>query len=124
MPSFVEIGPSVPEKDFEGFLPYMGMAVIWPRDLDHLYTHWFLFRYILHIKVSFDWLSGFREEDLLKWWKDGRRVPAYPISSPVNLRLRLANNPGHVTKMATMLIYGKDPYEVFYLEQMNRFHRT
>ena len=27
MPSFVEIGPVVPEKNnFEGFLPYMGMA--------------------------------------------------------------------------------------------------
>ena len=29
MPSFVEIGPVVPEKkNFEGFLPYMGMAAI------------------------------------------------------------------------------------------------
>ena len=27
-PSFVEIGSPVPEKMFEGFLPYMGMAAI------------------------------------------------------------------------------------------------
>ena len=29
LPSLVEIGPPVPEKIFEGFLPYMGMAW-WP----------------------------------------------------------------------------------------------
>ena len=28
IPSFVEIGPPIPEKMFEGFLPYMGMVVI------------------------------------------------------------------------------------------------
>ena len=29
MPSFIEIGPTVPEKKiFEGFLPYLGMAAI------------------------------------------------------------------------------------------------
>ena len=28
IPSFVEIGPPVPEKIFEGFLPYMGVAAI------------------------------------------------------------------------------------------------
>ena len=28
MPSFVEIGSLVPEKIFEGVLPYMGMAAI------------------------------------------------------------------------------------------------
>ena len=28
MPSFVAIGRLVPEKIFEGFLPYMGVAVI------------------------------------------------------------------------------------------------
>ena len=26
--SFVEIGPTVPEKIFEGFIPYMDMAAI------------------------------------------------------------------------------------------------
>ena len=34
MQSFFAIGPSVPEKIFEGFLPYMGMAailVMWPE---------------------------------------------------------------------------------------------
>ena len=28
IPSFVEIGLSVPEKNFEGFLPYIGVAAI------------------------------------------------------------------------------------------------
>ena len=28
IPSFVEIGPLVPEKIFKGFLPYMGVAAI------------------------------------------------------------------------------------------------
>ena len=28
IPSFMEIGPPVPEKIFEGFLPYMGVAAI------------------------------------------------------------------------------------------------
>ena len=28
IPSFVEIGPPVPEKIFKGFLPYVGMAAI------------------------------------------------------------------------------------------------
>ena len=28
IPSFVEIGPPVPEKIVEGFLPYMGVAAI------------------------------------------------------------------------------------------------
>ena len=102
----------------------IGMAAIWPRYLDHLYTHWFLFLYKLHIKFGFDWLSGFREEDLLKWWTNGRRVPAYPISSPVIRRLRSANNPGHVTKMATMLIYGKNPCEVFFFPTNEHRHRT
>ena len=41
MPSFVEIGQPGPEKIFEGFLPYMGMATILVIGLDYLYTHWF-----------------------------------------------------------------------------------
>ena len=37
IPSFVEIGPPVPEKKiFLWFLPYVGMAVILVCDLDHL----------------------------------------------------------------------------------------
>ena len=31
--NFIEIGPVVPEKIFEGFLRYMGMAVILVNDL-------------------------------------------------------------------------------------------
>ena len=30
----------------------------------------------LHIKFGFDWPSGFREEDLLKWWTDDGRTDA------------------------------------------------
>ena len=39
---------------------------------------------MLHIKFGFDWPSGFREEDLWKWWTtDGRRTDhGHPISSP------------------------------------------
>ena len=41
MPSFIEIGPTIPEKKiFEGFLPYLGMAANLVSDLDYLYTHW------------------------------------------------------------------------------------
>ena len=42
IPSFVEIGPPVPEKKiFEGFLPYMGVAamfVMWPRCREHTFV--------------------------------------------------------------------------------------
>ena len=60
IPSFVEIGSPVPEKKvFEGFLPYMGVAVKMPRTK-------FRSPYPrrLHIKFSFDSASGFREEDV------------------------------------------------------------
>ena len=41
----------------------------------------------LHIKFGFDWPSGFREEDLWKWWTDRRwtdrrQLDVYTISSP------------------------------------------
>ena len=54
MPSFVEIGPPVLEKIFEGFLPYMGMAA-----LGHVtwifYVHiCYAFLLMLHIKFGFD----------------------------------------------------------------------
>ena len=66
MPSFIEIGPTVPEKKiFEGFLPYMGMA----GHLGHLtwiiYIHiGYPFLLMLYIKFGFDWSSGFRGADV------------------------------------------------------------
>ena len=36
IPSFVKIGPPVLEKIFEGFLPYIGMAVTWSCDQHHV----------------------------------------------------------------------------------------
>ena len=50
-------------------------------DLDHVtWTIYINFRSPfprrLHIKFGFDWPSGFREEDLLKWWTDDGRTPA------------------------------------------------
>ena len=42
MPSVVEIGPSVPEKNiFEEVLPHMGMRSSRSCDRNHLCTHWF-----------------------------------------------------------------------------------
>ena len=67
MPSFFAIGPPVPEKMFEGFLPYMGMATIlsWSCDLAYIYI--FIdtpILLMLQIKFGFDWPSGFRREDV------------------------------------------------------------
>ena len=36
IPSFVEIGPLVPEKNFEGVSPYMGVAAIMSSDFHFL----------------------------------------------------------------------------------------
>ena len=65
---FRENGPAGSgEEKFEGFLPYMTWTIYinfrspFPRRL--------------HIKFGFDWPSGFRGEDLWKWWTptdDGR----------------------------------------------------
>ena len=44
-PSFVEMGLSVPEKIFEGFLPYMGMVailVMWPLSCHQIFIPLFL----------------------------------------------------------------------------------
>ena len=56
MPSFVEIGPPVPEKILEEFSPYMGVAAIFRLS--------FPYSMRLHIKFGFDVLSGFRGEDV------------------------------------------------------------
>ena len=46
IPSFVEIGPPVPEKKFfEGFLPYIGMAailVMWPASCHQIFISFYL----------------------------------------------------------------------------------
>ena len=64
MPSFVEIDPPVLEKMiFEGFLPYMGMAVILVMWIIYLHIC-YPFLLMLHIKFGFDWPSGFRGEDV------------------------------------------------------------
>ena len=60
IPSFVEIGPPVPEKIFEGFLPYMGVAAIslclkaFIKNLVQIGTVvsekiWFEFLYVHHL---------------------------------------------------------------------------
>ena len=65
MPSFIEIGPPVLEKIFEGFLPYMGMAAILVMLPGFFYIHvCYPFLLMLHIKFGFDWPSGFRGEDV------------------------------------------------------------
>ena len=44
IPSFVEVGPLVPEKILEGFLPYMGVAaslVMWLRCREQCFVYKF-----------------------------------------------------------------------------------
>ena len=37
-------------------------------EISHLYKLSFPLSRRLHMKFGFDWPSGFREEDLCKWW--------------------------------------------------------
>ena len=50
IPSFVEIGPAVPEKKiFEGFLPYRGVAailVMWPASCHQIFIFLYLKAFI------------------------------------------------------------------------------
>ena len=51
-PSFVEISPPVPEKIFEGFLPYMGLAAIlimWPASCSWIYISIYLKAYLQNL---------------------------------------------------------------------------
>ena len=51
--------------------------------------------YMLYMKFGKNWLHGFRGDVVWKCWRtttDGRRMPAYIISSPMSLRLRWAKN--------------------------------
>ena len=77
MPSFVKIGPPVLEKKIFKVFTIYGRG----GHLGHVtWTIYINFRSPfprrLHIKFGFDWPSGFREEDLLKWWTDDGRAPA------------------------------------------------
>ena len=69
IPSFVEIGPSVPEKkNFEGFLPYIGVAailVMWPASCHQIIIFFYLKAFIKNFvqigivvseKIRFDFL--------------------------------------------------------------------
>ena len=88
IPSFVKINPSVLEKIFEGFLPYMGMGQSWSCDSDA--TNKILFSYPrwLHIKFGFDRPRGFWSRRCLKlFMTDGRRQTpdhGYTLSSPMS----------------------------------------
>ena len=62
IPSFVEIDPSVPEKqNFEGFLPYMGVTSIMSSDFHFLVPESF------HTKFGSDRHSSSREEDFQRF---------------------------------------------------------
>ena len=74
MPSFVEIGPPVLEKIFEGFLPYMGMLAWWSSwscDLDFLYMHWFPLPIDASYKIWL-WLAKWFQRRSLKMVDDGQ----------------------------------------------------
>ena len=52
IPSFVEIGLPVPEKIFEGFLPYVGMAailVMGPASCHQIFIFLYLKAFIKHL---------------------------------------------------------------------------
>ena len=73
MQSFIEIGPPVLEKNFEGILPYMGMAAkSWSCDLDYLYTHWFPLPIDASYKIWLLLAKQFQRKRSLKLWIDGR----------------------------------------------------
>ena len=59
--SFVEIGPPVHEKIFEGFYHIWAW---WSCDPDAANKLSFPLPKMLHIKFGFDWPSGFGEEDV------------------------------------------------------------
>ena len=50
--------------------------------------------WMLYVKFGKNRLHGFRRDVVWKCWRttDGRRMPAYTISSPMSLRLRWAKN--------------------------------
>ena len=85
-PSFVEIGPPVPEKKIFMVLTNMCMAAIFGHVTRTIYIHFIsLFLRMLRMKFGFDWPSGFRGEDLLNCGRptDGRTPEhGHPISSP------------------------------------------
>ena len=65
IPSFVEISPSVPEKIFKVFLPYIGVAAHLGHVTWTIYTNFRSpFPRRLHIKFGINWSSGFQGEDV------------------------------------------------------------
>ena len=94
MSSFVEIGTLVLEKEiFEGFFTIYGHGghlghVTWISCI-HIGSPFLL---MLHIKFGFDWPSGFKEEDLRKWWTtDDDDANADGRTSGASLSYNLAN---------------------------------
>ena len=64
IPSFVEIGPPVPEKIFKGILPYVGMAAILvmsPASCHQIFISVYLKAFIK--KFGSDWQSNFSEKN-------------------------------------------------------------
>ena len=96
IPSFMQIGPAVPEKKiFEGFLPYMGMVailVMWPGP--HMQT----FIPPSHGGSTWNLTSVgpvVPEEKMfenLNTWHTDRQQPCHMISSRMSLQLRWAKN--------------------------------
>ena len=99
IPSFVEIGPPVPEKKiFEGFLPYMGVAailVMWPRCHEQTFvppTHRGSTQNLALIGQAVSEEKMFEIVDADGRTYDGRTPEqGYTKSSPMSLRLRWAN---------------------------------
>ena len=63
IPSFMEIGQLVPEKNFEGFLPYRAWQPSWPCDLDTANKLSFPLPKEAPHKIWFDRQSVLGEED-------------------------------------------------------------
>ena len=81
MPSFniIHVGLLVLEKKIKILkVFYWARRPSWSCDLDHLYKH----PGMLHMKFGFDWLNGFREEDLKKsLTDDDGRTPEHGYAS-------------------------------------------
>ena len=92
IPSFVEIGPPVPEKKiFKGFEHFWAWRPSWSCDLDHLYKLSFPLPKEAPHKIWLWLAKRFQRRRRLKMWTDdgrrrrrtaGRRTHGYTISSP------------------------------------------
>ena len=80
IPSFVEIGPPVPEKKiFKGFEHFWAWRPSWSCDLDHLYKLSFPFPKEAPHEIWLLLVNRFQRRRSLKMWTDddddGRRTP-------------------------------------------------